>query len=173
MLSAATCTTAFSAASPNTTLACQPNLPAQRYSAVAGRDRSLAWTAASSAVLAVPWSIWCAASTSGTQSASNIRFLGKPCDTGRLTRCAGAGRVADSTATAVVTEQSSTGGVKAALNTATLAGQFGSGCGLRRKYTGAYRHDRPLGFCQAESGFPNSDAQQRAEAMDGILRLLV
>ncbi len=167
-LSAATCTTGFTATSPNLTPACQPNLPAQRYTAVANRDTiigvdgSLFGGPAGSIVnLArrVP--------TSGTQSASNIRFLAKPCATGISQGALEPARIADSTPTAVVTEQSSTGGVKAALNTATGAGQFGLGVVSMENTPAPTATADRWAFVKLDRVSPNTDAQQRAEALDG------
>ena len=168
ILSAATCTTGFTAAAPNLTLACQPNLPAQRYSAIAnvasigGVDGSLFGGPAGSIVhLArrVP--------TSGTQSASNIRFLAKPCATGVSQGALEPARATDSTATAVVTEESSTGGVKAALNTATGAGQFALGVVSGDNTPAPTATTDRWAFVKLNRVSPNSDPQQRAEAMDG------
>ncbi len=168
VLSAATCTTGFSAASPNLTLACQPNLPAQRYTAIANRDSvggvdgSLFGGPAGSIVnLArrVP--------TSGTQSASNIRFLAKPCATGISGGSLEPARATDSTATVTITEQSSTGGVKAALNTATGAGQFGLGVVSMENTPAPTATADRWAFVKLDRVSPNTDAQQRAEALDG------
>ncbi|MEO7558637.1 MAG: hypothetical protein ABIT23_00075 [Nitrosospira sp.] len=153
-----------SAAAPNLTPACQPSLPAQRYTAVANRDSigsvdgSLFGGPAGSVVnLArrVP--------TSGTQSASNVRFLAKPCAPGALEPA----RATDSTATAIVTEQSSTGGVKTALNTATGAGQFALGVVSAENTPAPTATTDRWAFVKLDRVSPNSDAQQRAEAMDG------
>lgn len=164
VLTAASCTTGFSAASPNLAPACQPNMPAQRYTAIASRDTivsvdgSLFGGAGGSVVNLVR-----RVPTSGTQSASNARFLGKPCSTGGLEPA----RVADSTGTAKVTEQSSTGGVKTGLNAASVAGQFGLGVvSMENTPGGAAANDR-WAFVKLNRVSPNTDAQQRAEAMDG------
>jgi hypothetical protein len=168
VLSAASCTTGFSAASPNLTLACQPNMPAQRYSAVAGQativsvDGSLFGGPGGSVVNLVR-----RVPTSGTQSASNARFLAKPCATGPSQGFLEPARVADSTGTAKVTEQSSTGGVKTGLNAASVAGQFGLGVvSMENTPGGAAANDR-WAFVKLNRVSPNTDAQQRAEAMDG------
>ena len=172
-LLAATCDDG-SATAPNLTPACQPSLPAQRYTTVANRDSiggvdgSLFGGPAGSVVnLArrVP--------TSGTQSASNIRFLDKPCATGASQGALEPARATDSTGTAVVTEQSSTGGVKTALNAATGANQFALGVMSDGKHPGADRYSGPLGICQAGSGISQL---RRAAARRGdgwLLQLLV
>ena len=156
------------ATAPNLTPACQPNLPALRYTAVANRDTiggvdgSLFGGPAGSVVnLArrVP--------TSGTQSASNIRFLDKPCATGTSQGALEPARATDSTGTAVVTEQSSTGGVKTALNTATGANQFGLGVMSMENTPAPTATADRWAFVKLDRVSPNSDAQQRAEAMDG------
>lgn len=153
---------------PILTPACQPNLPAQRYTAVANRDSigavdgSLFGGAAGSVVNLVR-----RVPTSGTQSASNIRFLAKPCATGVSAGALEPARVADGTATAVVTEQSSTGGVKTALNTATGAGQFGLGVMSMENTPAPTATADRWAFVKLDRVVPNSDAQQRAEAMDG------
>ena len=168
ILSAATCTTAFSAASPNTALACQPNLPAQRYTAVAGQstigsvDGSLFGGPGGSLVNLVR-----RVPTSGTQSASNMRFLAKPCATGPSQGALEPARAADSTGTAIVTEQSSTGGVKTALNAASLANQFGMGVVSAENTPAPTATTDRWAFVKLDRVSPNSDAQQRAEAMDG------
>ena len=168
VLSAATCTSAFSAASPNTALACQPNLPAQRYTAVAGQgtigsvDGSLFGGPGGSVVNLVR-----RVPTSGTQSASNMRFLAKPCATGPSQGALEPARAADSTGTVIVTEQSSTGGVKTALNAATLAGQFGLGVVSAENTPAPTATTDRWAFVKLNRVSPNSDAQQRAEAMDG------
>ena len=105
--------------------------------------------------------------TSGTQSASNIRFLAKPCATGPSQGALEPARVADSTPTALVTEQSSTGGVKTALNTATGAGQFGLGVVSAENTPAPTATTDRWAFVKLDRVSPNSDAQQRAEAMDG------
>ena len=164
---AATCDDG-SATAPNLTPACQPSLPSVRYTAVANRDSiggvdgSLFGGPAGSIVnLArrVP--------TSGTQSASNIRFLDKPCATGTSQGALEPARATDSTGTAIVTEQSSTGGVKTALNAATGANQFGLGVMSMENTPAPTATADRWAFVKLDRVSPNSDAQQRAEAMDG------
>ena len=164
---AATCDDG-TATAPNLTPACQPSLPAQRYTSVASKDSiggvdgSLFGGAAGSVVNLVR-----RVPTSGTQSASNIRFLAKPCATGPSQGALEPARVADSTPTALVTEQSSTGGVKTALNTATGAGQFGLGVVSAENTPAPTATTDRWAFVKLDRVSPNSDAQQRAEAMDG------
>jgi hypothetical protein len=166
-LLAATCDDG-SATAPNLTPACQPSLPAQRYTTVANRDSiggvdgSLFGGPAGSVVnLArrVP--------TSGTQSASNMRFLDKPCATGASQGALEPARATDSTGTAVVTEQSSTGGVKTALNAATGANQFALGVMSMENTPAPTATADRWAFAKLDRVSPNSDAQQRAEAVDG------
>jgi hypothetical protein len=126
---AASCTAApFSATAPNLTPACQPSVTAQAYSTAAGRDGigsvdGALFGGATGSVVNLARRV----PTSGAQSASNIRFLGKPCAMGLSQGMLEPARPVDSTATAVVTEQSSTEGVKSVLNTATGTGQFALG----------------------------------------------
>lgn len=126
---AASCTAGpFTLANPNLTSACQPSTPGQRYSTIANMavignvDGSLFGGPVGSVVNLVARVI-----TSGSQSASNIRLLANPCATGLSQGKLDPSSPADSTATAIVTEQSTTEGVKVALNTATGAGQFALG----------------------------------------------
>ena len=168
-LSAATCTTGFSAASPNLTLACQPNLPAQRYTAIAavasigGVDGSLFGGPGGSVVNLVR-----RVPTSGTQSASNARFLAKPCATGLSQGALEPARATDSIAgQVIVTEQSSTGGVKTALNAASLASQFALGVVSMENTPAPTASTDRWAFVKLNRVSPNTDAQQRAEAMDG------
>ena len=153
---------------PTSPLPASPTLPAQRYTAVANRDSiggvdgSLFGGPAGSVVnLArrVP--------TSGTQSASNIRFLDKPCATGASQGALEPASATDSTGTAVVTEQSSTGGVKTALNAATGANQFALGVMSMENTPAPTATADRWAFVKLDRVSPNSDAQQRAEAMDG------
>lgn len=168
------CTTGFSAASPNLTAACQPNLAAQRYTATAavasigGVDGSTFGGTAGSVVNLVR-----RVPTSGTQSASNARFLAKPCATGLSQGALEPARATDSTGTVIVTEQSSTGGVKTALNAASVAGQFGLGVvSMENTPGGAAANDR-WAFVKlnrvSPDQFPDSilDPQQRVQALDG------
>lgn len=164
---AATCDDG-TATAPNLTPACQPSMPAQRYTAIANRDTivsvdgSLFGGPAGSVVnLArrVP--------TSGTQSASNMRFLAKPCATGSSQGALEPARATDSTGTAIVTEQSSTGGVKTVLNTATGAGQFALGVVSMENTPAPTATADRWAFVKLNRVSPNSDAQQREEAMDG------
>ncbi len=157
-----------SATAPNLTPACQPSLPAQRYTAIAAKDfvvsvdGSLFGGPAGSVVNLVR-----RVPTSGTQSASNLRFLNKPCATGSSQGALEPGRASDSTATVVITEQSSTGGVKSTLNTATGAGQFALGVVSAENTPAPTATTDRWAFVKLDRVSPNSDAQQRAEAMDG------
>ncbi len=123
---------------------CQPNLPSQRYTTIANKDSiggvdgSLFGAAVGSKVNLARRAI-----TSGTQSASNLRFLNKPCATGVAGGALNPARVADSfhaRQPLVVTEQSSTGGVKTGLTTATNAGEFGLGVVSMENVPGADRY---------------------------------
>ncbi|KIO49107.1 hypothetical protein [Nitrosospira sp. NpAV] len=166
---AASCTAApFTAASPNLTRACQPDLPAQRYSTVANKDSisgvdgSLFGGAIGSVVTLarrIP--------TSGTQSVSNMRFLAKPCATGVSGGAMEPAVTADSTTTAIVNQQSGTGGVKIALNNATGAGQFAMGIISMENTPAPTATAERWAFVKLDGVSPNSDTQQRAKAMDG------
>lgn len=165
-LIAATCDDApFTATAPNLTLACQPNLPAQRYTAAAYQDGagavdgSLFGGAVGSKVNLARRAI-----TSGTQSASNLRFLNKPCGLGAAGGALNPSRSTDSTATYVVTENSSTGGVKTALTNATNANEFGLGVVSMENVPGG---SDKWAFVKLDRVSPNSDSFQRAEAIDG------
>ena len=67
----------------------------------------------------------------------------------------------------VVTEQSSIGGVKVALNTATGAGQFALGVVSMENTPAPTPTADRWAFVKLDGVSPNSDAQQRAKAMDG------
>ena len=164
---AATCDDG-SPTAPNLTPACQPSLPAQRYSSVANRDTiggvdgSLFGGPAGSIVNLVR-----RVPTSGTQSASNMRFLNKPCATGPSQGALEPARATDSTETAIVSEQSSTGGVKSALNTATGSNQFALGVVSMENMPAPTATTDRWAFVKLDGISPNSDAQQRANAIDG------
>lgn len=153
------------------TLACQPSMAAQLYSTVANVisagsiDASLFGGAVGGKVNFARRAI-----TSGTQSASNLRFLNRPCATGDAGGAQAPARVADSTATFVVTEQSGTGGVKSTLNTATGAGEFGLGVvSLENTPAPTATADR-WAFVKLNGVTPNlaaGDTFQRAEAIKG------
>jgi len=153
------------------TLACQPSLAAQLYTTVANQaaagsiNASLFGGLATGKVNFVRRAI-----TSGTQSASNLRFLNKPCATGDAQGALPPARVADSTATFVVTEQSGTSGVKSTLNTATGAGEFGLGVvSLENTPAPTATADR-WAFVKLNGVTPNlaaGDTFQRAEAIKG------
>lgn len=115
---------------------CQPDLPAQAYTALANRSTIGGVTATGLFGGAAPpgnkVTLARRVPTSGTQSASNLRFLAKPCATGRGGLEPARGPNADgapnnSTATAVVVENSSTGGVKTTLTNATNLGEYAMG----------------------------------------------
>ena len=164
---AATCDDApFAATAPNLTLACQPNLPAQRYTAAAYKDGagaidgSLFGGAVGSKVHLARRKI-----TSDTQMASDMRFLNKPCATGESGGALEPSRSTDSTATYVVTESWSTDFVKTELSNATNANEFGLGV--------VSMGNIPVGsgnkwaFVKLDRVSPNSDSFQRAEAING------
>lgn len=153
---------------PNLIRACQPSLPAQRYSAIAdkytigGVDGSLFGGPAGSVVKLVGQF-----PNHAAQLASNLRFLAKPCATGPSQGALEPARTADSTATAIVVEQSSPVTVKSTLNAETGANQFALGVmSMTNRPAPTASSDR-WAFVKLDDVSPNSDAQQRAKAMDG------
>ena len=167
-LTAATCTTGFTATTPNLTAACQPNLAAATYSATANAATSSGVSAATfggSAAGVVNFAR--RAPTSGTQSASNLRFLAAPCARGDAGGELPPTRTTDSTATLAVTEQSGTSGVKAALNTASIAGQFGLGVVSMENTPAPTASVDRWAFVKLDGVSPNSDSFQRANAIAG------
>ncbi|SOD40456.1 hypothetical protein [Nitrosovibrio sp. Nv4] len=164
---AATCDDG-SATVPNLTPACQPSLPAQRYTTIANRDSiggvdgGLFGGPAGSIVNLVR-----RVPTSGTQSASNLRFSNKPCATGLSQGALEPARATDSTPTAIVTEQSTAGHVKDTLNTATGAGQFALGVVSMENIPTPTATNNRWAFVKLDDVSPNFDTQQRAKAMDG------
>jgi hypothetical protein len=167
-LTAATCTTSFTATLPNLTAACKPNLAASKYTAIANKNNIIYVDGTLFGAVATPpgtsGKIQFArrAITSGTQSASNIRFLNTPCATG-LSQGALAPAAA-STTKVNVTLQSSTGGVKTALTNATTAGEFGLGVVSAENTPGS---SDKWAFVKLDGVSPDSDAFQRANAIDG------
>ena len=148
---------------------CQPNLPAQVYSTVANQaaagsvNASLFGGLATGKVNLVRRAI-----TSGTQSASNLRFLNKPCATGAAGGAQEPVRAGTYAAgTFVVTEQSGTSGVKSTLNTATGAGEFGLGVVSMENTPAPTATADRWAFVKIDSVSPNSDSFQRAEAIKG------
>ncbi|SCX87357.1 hypothetical protein SAMN05216420_101175 [Nitrosospira sp. Nl5] len=166
---AASCTaTPFTTSSPNLTPACQPNLPAQRYTTIAGKDSivgvdgSLFGGSAGSVVSLVRH-----IPTSGTQSVSDARFLAQPCATGTRGGALESAGTADSTSTVTVNQQSGTSGVEIALRNASLADQFALGVvSMENVPVPTATNDR-WAFVKLDGVSPNADAQQRAKAMDG------
>ncbi|SFW38979.1 hypothetical protein [Nitrosovibrio sp. Nv17] len=173
-----------SASAPNLTLACQPNLPAQRYTAIVGRDSINGVTVNffdNNTDTGMPNSklhLVRRVPTSGTQSASNARFLGKPCATGvsqgaqdpargLISGTTPSSEGDNSTAVVKITEWPSTGGVKTKLDAASQAGEFAVGVvSAENTPAGAGANDR-WAFVKLNRVSPNPDAQQRAEALDG------
>jgi len=157
------------ASSPNLGLACQPNLPAHKYTAIAAAD-SIGGVDATTFGAAAPTppggkiQLHRRAITSGTQSASNLRFLNKPCARGEAGGALEPARSTDSTDYVTVTENSSTGGVRTGLTNASNAGQYGLGIVSMENVPTA--SDR-WAFVKLSGVSPNSDAKQRANAMSG------
>jgi hypothetical protein len=149
---------------------CQPNLPAQRYTTIANKD-SIGGVDGSTFGAAAGTKVNLArrAITSGTQSASNLRFLNKPCAIGVAGGALNPARVADGfplgNPNVVVTESSSTGGVKTVLTTASNAGELGLGV-VSMENVPVSGTDK-WAFVKLNGVSPNSDTKQRANAMDG------
>lgn len=167
---AATCDDApFTAASPNLTAACQPVLAAAKYTAFANVDNvgplldgSLLGAPAGTKVNLARRAI-----TSGTQSASNLRFLNKPCAIGAAQGALNPSRAIHSTAKVVITESSSTGGVKTVLTTATNAGELGMGIVSMENVSSGTGTDGKWAFVKLDGISSNADSKQRATAIDG------
>jgi hypothetical protein len=153
-----------------TTGACQPNLPAAVYTKIANVNTIGGVRGSLFGVTAFPGTsaklqFHRRAITSGTQSASNLRFLNKPCATGEPQGAMEPSRVANSTARVAVTENSSTGGVKTGLTNASTAGEFGLGW-VSMENIPVAGTDK-WAFVKLDGVAPNADAMQRQTAMDG------
>lgn len=167
----------FTSTSPNLTGACQPNMAASTYTAIANKDNIGAVNGTLFGAAATPpgtsgkIQFERRAITSGTQSASNLRFLNKPCATGTAQGALNPARTANSTATVDVAENSSTGGVKTGLTNATNAGEFGLGW-VSMENVPVSGTDK-WAFTKLDGVSPNftatgaADAMQRANAMEG------
>jgi hypothetical protein len=150
--------------------ACQPNLPASTYTKIANVNTIAGVRGSLFGVSAFPGTsaklqFHRRAITSGTQSASNLRFLNKPCATGEPQGAMEPSRVANSTARVAVTENSSTGGVKTGLTNASTAGEFGLGW-VSMENIPVAGTDK-WAFVKLDGVAPNADAMQRQTAMDG------
>lgn len=175
---AATCDDApFTSTSPNLTGACQPNLAASTYTAIANVDNIGAVDGTLFGAVATPpgtshkIQLQRRAITSGTQSTSNLRFLNKPCAIGVAGGALNPARAANSTAKVNVVENSSTGGVKTGLTAATTAGEFGLGW-VSMENVPVAGTDK-WAFTKLDNVSPNftatgaADAKQRANAIEG------
>jgi hypothetical protein len=154
--------------------ACQPNLPATLYTTVANAATIAGVTPAMFGVAAFPGTagklqFHRRAITSGTQSTANLRFLNKPCATGEAGGALEPSRsIANGGANyagVIVTENSSTGGVKTGLTNATNAGEFGMGW-VSMENIPVAGTDK-WAFTKLDGIAPNTDAKQRQTAMDG------
>lgn len=154
--------------------ACQPNLPASLYTTVANSGTIPGVTAEMFGVAAFPGTagklqFHRRAITSGTQSASNLRFLSKPCATGEAGGAMEPSRsIANGGANyagVIVTENSSTGGVKTGLTNASNAGEFGMGF-VSMENIPVAGTDK-WAFVKVDGIAPNADPMQRQTAMDG------
>lgn len=158
-----------SATSPNLTAACQPNMAAATYTAIANInnigvvDGTLFGAAATPPGTSGKIQLERRAITSGTQSASNLRFLNKPCATGIPQ--GEMNPATSSTAKVDVALNSSTGGVKTGLTSATNAGEFGLGV-VSMENIPVSGTDK-WAFVKLNGVSPNTDAKQRAKAIDG------
>lgn len=151
-----------------TSLACQPNLPAAAYTSVVNVGNKDFMSAAAfggtgklNLVRRTP--------TSGTQSASNAFFLGKPCVAGDAGGALEPTRVGTYNAgNFVVTEQSGTSGVKTALNTATGAGEYAIGVMSAENTPSPTATADRWAFVKLNGVSPNlADSFQRQTAIDG------
>lgn len=151
---------------------CQPNLPAHKYTAIAAKDTigGVDATTYGAASPTPPGSsgkiqLHRRVITSGTQSASNLRFLNKPCARGEAGGALEPARAGlNDTAFVKITEHSSTGGVKTGLTTASNAGEYGLGIvSMENVPSGTEKY----AFVKLNGVSPNSDAKQRANAMKG------
>lgn len=154
--------------------ACQPNLPATLYTTVANAATIAGVTPEMFGAAAFPGTagklqFHRRAITSGTQSTANLRFLNKPCATGEPQ---GAMQPSRSIANGggnyggvIVTENSSTGGVKTGVTNATNAGEFGMGW-VSMENIPVAGTDK-WAFVKLDGIAPNTDAKQRQTAMDG------
>lgn len=154
--------------------ACQPSLAAHKYTAIAAKDTipgvdgTLFGAAATPPGTSGKIQLHRRAITSGTQSASNLRFLNKPCATGTpqgaLEPARSIANGGANYAKVTVTENSSTGGVKTGLTNASNAGEFGLGIvSMENVPSGSDKY----AFVKLNGVSPNSDAKQRANAMNG------
>jgi hypothetical protein len=153
--------------------ACQPNLPATLYTTVANAATIPGVTPEMFGIAAFPGTaaklqFHRRAITSGTQSTANLRFLNKPCATGipqgAMEPARSIANGGDDYASVIVTENSSTGGVKAGVTAATTAGEFGMGWVSMENIPGS---SDKWAFVKLDGVSPNADAKQRQTAMDG------
>lgn len=148
--------------------ACQPNLPAQVYSTVANQAAVSSINASLFGGLATgKVNLARLRPTSGTQSASNLRFLNKPCASGEASGAHNPARAVDSTATLIVTESTSTEGVRFTLNAATGKGEFALGLMSMENTPWPTATADRWAFVKLNNVSPNSDSFQREEAMKG------
>ncbi len=159
----------FIATAPNLTAACQPDLAGGQYAQFVNVDNIGPLLDGSKLGAAVGTKINIArrASTSGTQSASNMRFLNKPCATGTPQGALNPARAVNSTANVIFSESSSTGGVKTALTTATTAGELGIGVVSMENIPSGTGTDGKWAFVKLDGVSNNTDAKQRANAIAG------
>ncbi len=151
-----------------TSIACQPTLPAAAYTAVAN-DANKDFTSAAAFGGTGKLNLARRAPTSGTQSASNIRFLGKPCVAGEAGGSFEPARVGSyNGGNFVISEQSGTSGVKTALNTATGAGEYALGVMSAENTPAPTASADRWAFVKLDGVSPNlADAFQRQTAIDG------
>lgn len=161
-----------SASNPNLTAQCQPSLPAQKYTAVAAADyiggvSAKTFGAASATPPGTSGKIQLhrRVITSGTQSASNLRFLNKPCASGAPQGALEPARagVHDVGTNVKITENASTGGVRTGLTNASNNGEFGLGVVSMENAPGSDK----FAYVKLNGVSPNSDAMRRANAMNG------
>jgi hypothetical protein len=166
-LIAATCDDApYTAAAPNLTAACQPNLSQGTYT-------SMVWDS-NKGVMSGEYFGGAAGSklnlarrvpTSGSQSASNIFFLNNPCAQGEAGGSLNPTRAGTyNGGKFVVTENSGTGDVKTKLTNATNASEFGIGVVSAENVPGS---SDKWAFVKLNGIAPNADAKQRASSING------
>jgi hypothetical protein len=172
--SAHTCVTGGSATLPDLTAACQPNMAASTYTAIADANSiGVASGTLFGAAITPPGTsgkiqLERRAITSGTQSASNLYFLNTPCALGTAGGALVPARTVDNTSKVDVAENSSTGGVKTGLTNASNAGEFGLGVVSLENIPGS---GEKWAFVKLDAVSPNFtaagavDAKQRVNAI--------
>ena len=176
---AATCDDAPSTSTnPNQTGACQPNMAASTYTAIANSDSigfvdgTLFGAAATPPGTSGKIQFHRRHNISGVQSASNLRFLNKPCATSEAVGALEPSRSAHSTARVNVLETYSNRSVSDRLDYATDRGEFGLGV-MSMEITRSNAYSSRWAFVKLDGVSPNFtstgavDYKQRANAIEG------